>query len=569
MLSPATDLDHHPAILDLDRPSPARVDNALLGGGYNFAADRQAATALLARDPGLARRLRNHQSAILRVTGYAVDAGIRQFIYLRCGIPFPCGIHTVLQRRCSAGRVVYVDDDPVVVELIRNVLGQDPSVSAVEAESDDLDSIRNHEWICGLIDPDQPAMVLSSRGREAAMEAPTCDLTATVHHPTAETTLRLTLMSHQIILSGDSSRWAESVRTVFVPPCSVAPAPLTGRTQQDADAAWSIRVSRARNNPLADDAGRPQVSWPASGTRLAVLDATNGLLRLAGQYREDMSWVRISTDHLRRSTDLEIPDDEPVNARWPGWLVRMHLGTQLLSDGWTLLHAAAVRFPTQDGDRALLILAESSGGKSTLAHRACTERCAHLLADDLVLVKAVDGGVIVIGWPTRICVPLDLLSEAHLHHLPTHPVVGSTADGYARRRMVLGPGEYAERFGIRRAGPTRLGAVLVVRSSTQVASEPNVRNPLEPAEIDAAVNRSRQVPSQRLMMLDLLGVAGPAATFSHGQDANPPPEVTLSARALSGVVTMGLDLPTAAVLPRLPVWDLLAPAWPPVTGEPQ
>ena len=149
--------------VDLDQPNGARVDNALLGGGYNFAVDRQTAATLLAADPTVVDRLCARQTDVRRVTGYALDLGIRQFLHLGCGIPFPWGIHTVIQRRHSSGHVVYVDDDPVVVELIRHAFGEDMTVGACEADPDDLDTVCTHDETRRLVDLAEPMAVVLTR----------------------------------------------------------------------------------------------------------------------------------------------------------------------------------------------------------------------------------------------------------------------------------------------------------------------------------------------------------------------------------------------------------------------
>ncbi|NNJ63445.1 MAG: hypothetical protein HKP61_21435 [Dactylosporangium sp.] len=164
MASPPSDLDRHTSIIDLDRPNPARIDNALLGGGYNFAADRRAAAALMAADPTVARRLSARGTILRRITSYALDAGIRQFVHLGCGIPFPGGIHTVVQRRQVAGRVVYVDDDPTVIDLICRVAGADPTITAMEADPvGGPATVLDEQRIRWLIDENTPALVLSTR----------------------------------------------------------------------------------------------------------------------------------------------------------------------------------------------------------------------------------------------------------------------------------------------------------------------------------------------------------------------------------------------------------------------
>ncbi len=162
MVSPASepDRDRIESILDLDRPNPARVGNALLGGGYNFAADRRAATRLLQADPMLAIRLSAHRHLLRQATNVALDLGIRQFVQLGCGIPFPGGIHTLVGERPEAGRVVYVDPDPVVVELIEQATADDPTVTAVEADHGTLAGVLHDPRTRQVIGQGEPVLVM-------------------------------------------------------------------------------------------------------------------------------------------------------------------------------------------------------------------------------------------------------------------------------------------------------------------------------------------------------------------------------------------------------------------------
>ena len=162
MSSPASesDCDRIESIINLDRPNPARVGNALLGGGYNFAADRRAATQLLEADPMAATRLAVHQHLLRRATRVALDLGIRQFVQLGCGIPFPGGIHTVVNKRREAGRFVYADPDPVVVELIEQATVDDPTVTAVEADPGTLAGVLRAPHTRQVIRQGEPVLVM-------------------------------------------------------------------------------------------------------------------------------------------------------------------------------------------------------------------------------------------------------------------------------------------------------------------------------------------------------------------------------------------------------------------------
>ncbi|MBN1171331.1 MAG: SAM-dependent methyltransferase, partial [Micromonosporaceae bacterium] len=148
------------SIIDLGRPNPARVGNALLGGGHNFAADRRAATRLLDADPMVATRLAVHRHLLRQATRVALDLGIKQFVQLGCGIPFPGGIHPLIGERPEAGRVVYVDPDPVVVELIEQATADDPTVTAIEADPGTLAGVLHDPRTRQVIGQGEPVLVM-------------------------------------------------------------------------------------------------------------------------------------------------------------------------------------------------------------------------------------------------------------------------------------------------------------------------------------------------------------------------------------------------------------------------
>jgi hypothetical protein len=104
-------------------PNPARVYDALLGGKDNLSADREVAARLAAAKPALLANVRANRRYLGRVTRYlATEAGIRQFLDLGTGLPNQDNTHEVAQRAAPGARVVYVDNDPVVLAHARALL---------------------------------------------------------------------------------------------------------------------------------------------------------------------------------------------------------------------------------------------------------------------------------------------------------------------------------------------------------------------------------------------------------------------------------------------------------------
>jgi hypothetical protein len=126
-----------PVELDTDRPHPARVYDYLLGGKSNFEADRRAAEASLAANPtGRTGPLEN-RAFMLRAVRYLVaEAGIRQFLDVGTGIPTSPNVHQVAQGIAPASRIVYADNDPIVLSHARALMSSSPEGETAYIEGD-------------------------------------------------------------------------------------------------------------------------------------------------------------------------------------------------------------------------------------------------------------------------------------------------------------------------------------------------------------------------------------------------------------------------------------------------
>jgi trans-aconitate methyltransferase len=113
--------------IDTSVAHPARVYDYWLGGKDNFAADREAAERVLAVTPGLRFRVRANRAFLARAVQYlAGEAGIRQFLDIGTGIPSANNTHEVAQRFAPGARIVYVDNDPIVLAHARALLASGP-----------------------------------------------------------------------------------------------------------------------------------------------------------------------------------------------------------------------------------------------------------------------------------------------------------------------------------------------------------------------------------------------------------------------------------------------------------
>ncbi|MER6831002.1 SAM-dependent methyltransferase [Streptosporangium sp. NPDC000563] len=112
-----------PVELDAGRPHSARIWNYWLGGKDNYPADREAGDMVEQLIPGIVDSARADRAFLGRCVQYLVaEAGIRQFLDIGTGLPTADNTHEVAQRIAPESRVVYVDNDPLVLVHARALL---------------------------------------------------------------------------------------------------------------------------------------------------------------------------------------------------------------------------------------------------------------------------------------------------------------------------------------------------------------------------------------------------------------------------------------------------------------
>ena len=113
--------------LDTGVPHTARIWNYLLGGKDNFAVDRAVGDQILVGQPALAENARLSRAFLVRAVRYlAGEAGVRQFLDIGTGLPTANNTHEVAQSVASDSRIVYVDNDPLVLSHARALLTSKP-----------------------------------------------------------------------------------------------------------------------------------------------------------------------------------------------------------------------------------------------------------------------------------------------------------------------------------------------------------------------------------------------------------------------------------------------------------
>jgi S-adenosyl methyltransferase len=116
-----------PVTFDTSVAHIARVYDYWLGGKDNFAADRAAGDEALQAYPNLVFSVRANRAYLARTVRYLVEeAGIRQFLDIGTGIPTANNTHQVAQSVAPECRVVYVDNDPIVLSHARALMASGP-----------------------------------------------------------------------------------------------------------------------------------------------------------------------------------------------------------------------------------------------------------------------------------------------------------------------------------------------------------------------------------------------------------------------------------------------------------
>jgi S-adenosyl methyltransferase len=138
------------------QPTPARVYDYFMGGKDNYRVDRVVAQRVTAEMPAVEEGAR-----AMRAVRYLVrEAGIRQFLDIGAGLPTRDNVHQIAQRIDPAARVVYVDNDPVVLAYAKALLADNPATVAVGGDLHDPAGIITHPLVRGHLDWTRPIGLL-------------------------------------------------------------------------------------------------------------------------------------------------------------------------------------------------------------------------------------------------------------------------------------------------------------------------------------------------------------------------------------------------------------------------
>jgi hypothetical protein len=147
--------------IDTTVPHSARIWNYWLGGKDNYAVDREAGDAYKEIFPGIAVVARTSRGFLTRAVRYlAADAGMRQFLDIGTGLPTASNTHEVAQSVAPDSKIVYVDNDPLVLAHARALLTSSPEGATEYLEADIRDPAAILDAAAGLLDFKQPVALM-------------------------------------------------------------------------------------------------------------------------------------------------------------------------------------------------------------------------------------------------------------------------------------------------------------------------------------------------------------------------------------------------------------------------
>jgi hypothetical protein len=146
--------------IDSSRPSVARMYDYYLGGKDNFRADRTAVDRVAEAMPEIRELARENRAFLRRAVRFMARQGIRQFIDIGSGLPTAGNTHEIAQEIVPDARVVYVDNDPVVLAHGRALLAADDNTTVATADMRRPAEVLEHPQTRKLIDFNAPVGVL-------------------------------------------------------------------------------------------------------------------------------------------------------------------------------------------------------------------------------------------------------------------------------------------------------------------------------------------------------------------------------------------------------------------------
>jgi hypothetical protein len=155
------DAGNIPPAADTTVPQTARIWNYWLGGKDNYEVDRQVGDDILKVIPDMAAMARATRQFLIRAVRHlAGEAGIRQFLDIGTGLPTVDNTHEVAQAVAPDARIVYVDNDPLVLAHARALLTSSPEGVTTYVDADLRDPGRILREAARTLDFDRPVALM-------------------------------------------------------------------------------------------------------------------------------------------------------------------------------------------------------------------------------------------------------------------------------------------------------------------------------------------------------------------------------------------------------------------------
>jgi hypothetical protein len=149
-----------PQGIDVSKPSIARAYDVVLHGKDNFEVDRAFVAEIVKVVPEIYDVAAYNREILGRGVRFLTDQGIRQFLDLGSGLPTVQNTHHVAQEHAPESRVVYVDNDPIVLAHGRALLAENDRTTVVTADLRDPRSVLDDPEVRKFIDFDQPVAIM-------------------------------------------------------------------------------------------------------------------------------------------------------------------------------------------------------------------------------------------------------------------------------------------------------------------------------------------------------------------------------------------------------------------------
>jgi hypothetical protein len=141
-------------------PGLARLRDCWLGGSHHSEQDRAVADHILACAPQMPYLVRQRRMLQQRMVRYLINHGVDQFLCFDAGVPTRGHIHEVAQPLLPGARVVYLDPDPMIVQIGQNLLEGNEHTTYLHADARCAAHVLNHPDLRKLINLDEPVAIM-------------------------------------------------------------------------------------------------------------------------------------------------------------------------------------------------------------------------------------------------------------------------------------------------------------------------------------------------------------------------------------------------------------------------